>query len=151
MCANSLYGLIQDEFGENKLEAGGYSGLALAYIGDAFYEVIVRTCVMRDVKKKVNVLHREATQYVRAGFQAKLIKTIEDELTREEADIYHKGRNAQSHTMAKNASAAEYRLATGFEAVMGYLYMQNNEKRALELIKLGFRRVNERENDEGKK
>lgn len=114
-----------------------YSPLTLAYIGDGVYDLVIRTLVVRQANRPANELHRLTTRYVKAGAQAEMIVALKDELTAEEADIFKRGRNAKPHTTAKNATRADYHKATGFEALMGYLYLTGQEERMLELIRHG--------------
>ncbi|AIM24338.1 Mini-ribonuclease 3 [Melissococcus plutonius] len=111
-------------------------GLTLAYIGDAIYEVYIRDYLIKEGKTKPNTLHRLATHYVSAKAQAFLILEMLDAklLTEEEIQFYKRGRNAKSHTFAKNADVTTYRIATGFEALMGYLHLTNQTERMAELI-----------------
>lgn len=105
------------------------SPLSLAYIGDAVYELYVRTHIMKDENLPVNKLHKTATMYVKAKAQSDIIHNIENMLTQDEIAVYKRGRNAHSHTSAKNADIVDYRHATGFEALIGYLYLSKNEER----------------------
>ena len=111
-----------------------YSSLALAYIGDAVYELMIRKMVLAEGNRQVNKLHRESTSYVNAAAQAKLIESVLDELTDDEMAIYKRGRNAVSHTTPKNQSVADYRKATGFEALVGYLHLSGDDERIRELF-----------------
>lgn len=115
-----------------------YSPLTLAYIGDAIYELVIRTILVRRGNTQVNKLHKQASSLVKAEKQSEMISLLEAELTEEELHVYRRGRNAKSHTAAKNASIVDYRRATGFEAVMGYLYLKGNYNRMLELIRKGL-------------
>ena len=115
------------------------SPLALAYIGDAVYEMLVRTTVLTGGNAPVNRLHKTARDMVNAKAQAEFYFRVAEELTEEEAAVFRRGRNAKSYTTAKNASVADYRRATGFEALMGYLYMTGQTDRMLALIKDGIR------------
>lgn len=139
----SFLDCIKEEFGLEKKEAKQYSPLTLAYIGDGVYELIVRTVLVELANQPVKVLHRKASTIVKAEAQARLIHEIMDSLTQEELAIYKRGRNAKSATSAKNASIADYRTATGLEALMGYLYMENNTERAAALVKEGLVRLGE--------
>lgn len=111
-----------------------YSGLTLAYIGDAIYELIIRTYVVEHGNAPVNKLHKQVIKLVQASAQAKLYHSIQDMLTEEEEAIYKRGRNAKSFTSAKNADIVEYRISTGLEALFGYLYLTDQTVRLLELI-----------------
>lgn len=113
------------------------NGLALAYMGDAAYEVFIRQHLMERGWTKPNDLHRRATQYVSAKAQARLMHIMLEQehfLLEEEIGIYKRGRNAKSHTTAKNADVATYRTSTGFEAVMGYLHLSQQHERLSELV-----------------
>lgn len=114
------------------------SPLTLAYLGDAVYEEIVRTWLVLQGRCPVNQLHTRASRMVRASAQSAVIGFLEPGLTEEELSVYRRGRNANSHTMAKNASMSDYRRATGFEALMGYLYLKNDRQRLLELAGRGI-------------
>lgn len=115
-----------------------YSPLALAYIGDAVFDVMIRTIAVSRVNKQVNKYHKDVSKIVCAPSQAKMVLAILDRLTEEEQSIYKRGRNANSYTKAKNASRKDYRNATGFEAVVGYLYLKEDFQRLSEVVKLGL-------------
>ena len=112
-----------------------YSPLTLAYIGDGVYELIIRTILVKKGNCPVNRLHKKASSLVKAGAQSAIMEVIEEELTPEELSVYRRGRNAHSPTMAKHATMADYRRATGFEALMGYLYLTDRFDRLVSLIK----------------
>lgn len=119
-----------------------YSPLTLAYIGDAIFDVIVRSILVNKGNTAVNNLHKRASGVVKAQSQAAIVKALMDDfLTRDEIDIFKRGRNSKPHTKAKNASTGEYLIATGFEAVMGYLYLTGNMDRACEIVKEGLMRT----------
>lgn len=115
-----------------------YSPLTLAYIGDGVYELIIRTILVKKGNCPVNRLHKKASSLVKAGAQSAIMKVIEEELTPEELSVYRRGRNAHSPTMAKHATMADYRRATGFEALMGYLYLKEDYTRMLTLVRMGI-------------
>lgn len=115
-----------------------YSPLALAYIGDSIFDVMVRTIEVSKVNKQVNKYHRDVSKIVCAPAQAKMILAIMDQLTEEEQAVYKRGRNAKSYTKAKNASTIDYRNATGFEALLGYLYLKEDFKRISDLVKMSL-------------
>ena len=121
------------------------NGIALAFEGDAVYSMYIRRHLIFQGMTKPNQLHREATKYVSAKAQANLISLMLEEgiLTEKEEDIYKRGRNANSHTKAKNADIVTYRMSTGFEAVMGYLHMTEEIERLEELIDWCIKRVEE--------
>ncbi len=134
-----LLSAIQNEFKLQPKDINTYSPLTLAYLGDAVYEIIIRTHIVEGTDGVVNTLHRRSSKLVNAGAQATLFSSIENSLTEEEITIYRRGRNAKSHSVAKNASIHDYRMATGFEALMGYLYLTNNLNRAIQLVNQGLR------------
>ena len=109
------------------------SPLALAYIGDACFEILVRSEIL-NVRKNPNKLHRESIRFVRAKSQRELIEKVEDKLTEEEMKIFKRGRNAKSHTVPKNADPIDYRMATGLEALFGYLYLLKRYDRIREIF-----------------
>ena len=115
-----------------------YSPLTLAYVGDAVYELVIRTMIISKGNAPVNKLHKRSAALVKAPAQAQMMKVIEPLLSEEELHIYKRGRNAKSYTSAKNASVIDYRIATGFEALMGWFYLQERQERMLELIKIGL-------------
>ena len=115
-----------------------YSPLTLAYVGDAVYELVIRTMIISKGNAPVNKLHKRSAALVKAPAQAQMMKVIEPLLSEEELHIYKRGRNAKSYTSAKNASVIDYRIATSFEALMGWFYLQERQERMLELIKIGL-------------
>ncbi|MGN0438829.1 MAG: Mini-ribonuclease 3 [Lachnospiraceae bacterium] len=130
--------LFKETFSVEHKDASTYSPLALAYIGDAIFDVMIRTIEVSKVNKQVNKYHRDVSRIVCAPAQAKMITGILPLLTQEEAAIYKRGRNANSYSKAKNASRGEYRMATGFEAVLGYLYLKEDFSRLTEIVKLSL-------------
>lgn len=109
------------------------SPLQLAYVGDAVYELLVRTYLLNK-GKTVGELHRETTKYVKAKSQAEIIHMLEDDLSDKEKTIVRRGRNSKSNTMPKNANMIDYKYATGFEALIGYLYLTGNDERLSSLF-----------------
>lgn len=141
----SLLQLIKESFGLKEVDIRMYSPLTLAYIGDAVYDLIFRTMVVGKGNMQVNKLNQQTVQYVKAPAQAKLVKCIWDELTEEELAVYKRGRNAKPHSMAKNATMDEYKSATGLEALVGFLYLENRIERVLELIQTGLHKLDMQE------
>ena len=125
------------------VDARTYSPLALAYIGDAVYELLIWTRVVSRGSVQVNKMHKKSASLVKAEAQADLIKALMDELTEEELAVYKRGRNAKSVTMARHATMTDYRMATGLEALVGYLYLQGEYKRLLELVHDGLEKMGE--------
>jgi ribonuclease III family protein len=132
---------ILEEFKIEPQDIRTYSPLTLAYIGDGIYDLIIRSIVVGEGNTSANLLHRRTSGMVKASAQAEMIRVLLPDLTPEEEAIYKRGRNAHSPTMAKNATMSDYRKATGFEALMGYLYLNNNFARMVELVKLGLVRT----------
>lgn len=124
-------------FNIERKEATEFSPLVLAYIGDAVYELIIRSILVSMGNRPVNKLNKDATSLVKASAQSEIIKLISDSLSDKDYTVFKRGRNSSPHTMAKNASMTDYKYATGFEALIGFLYLDNRCDRALELIKLG--------------
>lgn len=122
-----------------------YSPLALAYIGDSVFDIMIRTMEVSQVNKQVNKYHKDVSKIVCAPAQAKMIMAMKENLTEEERNIYKRGRNANSYTKAKNATRTEYRKATGFEAVLGYLYLKEDFKRLTDVVKMGLDALQEKE------
>ena len=125
-------------FNIERKEAKEFSPLVLAYIGDAVYELMIRSILVSRGNRPVNKLNKDATSLVKAGAQSEIVKLISDKLSEEEYTVFKRGRNSSPHTMAKNASMTDYKYATGFEALIGFLYLDNRCDRALELVKLGI-------------
>lgn len=134
---------IRREFSIKEKDPRQYSPLALAYIGDGIYDLVIRTMVVEQGNARVNQLHKKVSNMVKASFQAQMIHKMQPYLTEEERSVYKRGRNAKSYTMAKNASVTDYRHATGFEALMGYLYLAHQFSRILELVKIGLEEADE--------
>ncbi|PSJ31097.1 Mini-ribonuclease 3 [Peptostreptococcus russellii] len=114
----------------SKEELARISPLTLAYLGDTVYESYIREYLIRkNIFLKINDLHKLAIKYVNASAQSKAIKGIEGILTQEEENVFKRGRNHKKNTSAKNASVVDYRHSTGFEAVIGYLYLDGDDER----------------------
>lgn len=126
---------IRQQFALDKHDIRTYSPLTLAYIGDGIYELMIRSIVVEQGNRQVNKLHQQASRFVKAQAQSEMMETLLPLLSEEEMQIYKRGRNAKSYTTAKNASVNDYRRATGFEALMGYLYLNGNIERLTELVK----------------
>jgi len=113
---------------------GQMSGLVLAYVGDTLYDLYVRTMLIESTDLTARGLHAKAISYVCAAAQARAFSRVEPMLTQEELAIYKRGRNAHINTAAKNASIADYRSATGFEALVGFLYLSGMDGRLNEIM-----------------
>lgn len=138
-----LFNIIKQNMELGDINITDYSPLTLAYIGDGIYEVIVRTVIVDEANRQVNKIHKAASNLVKAEAQAKMIHLIMDDLTEDEVKIYKRGRNAKAVTRAKNASMSDYRTATGFEALMGWLYLTGQSERMMMLIKKCIKLYNE--------
>lgn len=136
----SLNQQIKETFAIADVDIRTYSPLTLAYIGDGIFDVVIRSIVVGRGNTPVNQLHHKTSHIVKAHSQAMMAEVLLDEMTDAEKDIYRRGRNAKSHTMAKNATVMDYRSATGFEALMGYLYLTDEMDRILELISIALER-----------
>ena len=134
---------VIQKFRLQKQDVHGYSPLVLAYMGDCVYELFIRTKVVNGGNMQVNKMHKRSAALVKASAQAEMVHLVMELLTEEERQVYKRGRNAKSVTMAKNATMAEYRTATGFEALIGYLYLSGQEERMVELICAGLERMGE--------
>lgn len=129
---------IKEQFDIPDVDIRTYSPLALAYIGDGIYDLVIRSIVVAKGNTRAGELHKRTSLIVKAHTQAEMIELLMPLLTEEEAEIYRRGRNAKSPTMAKNATMSDYRKATGFEALMGYLYLTDRFERIVELTKAGI-------------
>lgn len=134
---------MQDLFQLKEVDMKEYSPLTLAYIGDGIYDLIIRTLVVNKGNKQVQKLHLETSALVNAGTQSKMMRVLQEQLTEEEHAVYKRGRNAKSVSPAKNQSVTDYRRATGFEALLGYLYLKKEWQRILDLVKIGLDSLNE--------
>ena len=134
---------LKEQFELPDVDVKSYSPLVLAYIGDGIYELVIRTAVVGQGNRQANALHKKTSTYVKASAQAAMMEAILEDLTEEELAVYKRGRNAKTVSMAKHATMHDYRHATGFEALhlMGYLYLNHQMKRLIDLVKLGMERT----------
>ena len=140
----SLEDSLDSVFGLSSKDWKLYSPLTLAYLGDAVYEMVIRTICVKRTNMQTQKLHRKVTGYVSAKAQAKMMDVLIGELTEEEESIYRRGRNSKPYTKAKNASMEEDLKATGFEALVGYLYLQKEYERMNALIAHGIEALQEK-------
>ncbi len=138
-----MFDEMSKAFDLNDVNVSEYSPLTLAYIGDCVYELIIRSRLVYQGNAPVNKLNKKASDLAKAKTQADMIESIMSELTEEEEAAYRRGRNAHSFTKAKNATTSEYRKATGFEALIGYLYLQKRFERIMEIVQMGFKAIGE--------
>lgn len=134
-----------------EVDANSYSPLVLAYIGDCVYDLVIKSKVISRGNKQVHKLHEETSRYVQASSQSKMMRAMQPCLTEEEHAIYRRGRNAKSVSPAKNQSITDYRRATGFEALIGFLYLRKEYDRLMELIKIGLENLKDEENTDEQK
>lgn len=120
---------------KDEIEVNLLSPLTWAYIGDAIYELYIRTTLVNNTKLKPHKLHIEAIKYVKAQAQANMIKSIMEELTEEEKEIVRRARNAENHHLPKNAEPEDYMYSTAFEGLIGYLYLTKKDERLKEILK----------------
>ena len=115
-------------------EINTMSPLVWAYIGDSIYELYIRMHLVNNTKSKPHKLHIESIKYVKAKAQAEILQRIEEKLTDKEKEIVKRGRNAENHHLPKNATVQEYMYSTGFEALIGYLYLTKQDERLKEIL-----------------
>lgn len=132
--------VIREVFEMKDVDADSYSPLTLAYMGDCVYELTIRTLLVNKGNAPVNKLNKKSSDLAKAPTQSKMINLLVEDgfLTEEENAVYKRGRNAKSFSTAKNATVSDYRRATGFEALIGWLYIKGDSKRALEIIRYAF-------------
>ena len=130
--------------GLRQADAREYSPLTLAYIGDSIYDLVIKTLVINQGNRPVNALHRMTSSLVQASAQSFMMRSMQEHLTEQEHAVYRRGRNARSVTPAKNQSITDYRRATGFEALIGYLYLNREYERLTELVTIGLKSMEER-------
>lgn len=134
----SLLGAIRKKFVCDRVDIRTYSPLTLAFVGDCIYDLVIRTIVVERGNTAPGVLHTKKSSIVKAQAQAAHADALMEELTAEEQAVYRRGRNAHSHSTAKNASIGDYRKATGLEALYGFLYLTDQTDRLLWLIAKGL-------------
>ena len=139
---------IQKIPGMSEIDAKECSPLVLAYIGDRVFDLIIKTMAAGRGNRPVHKLHEETSRYVQASAQSFMMRSMQEHLTEEEHAIYRRGRNSRTVSPAKNQSITDYRRATGFEALIGYLYLRREYERLTELVALGLESM---ENNEGSK
>lgn len=139
---------IQKVPGMSEIDAKECSPLVLAYIGDCVFDLIIKTMAAGRGNRPVHKLHEETSRYVQASAQSFMMRSMQEHLTEEEHAIYRRGRNSRTVSPAKNQSITDYRRATGFEALIGYLYLRREYERLTELVALGLESM---ENNEGSK
>lgn len=132
---------VNEIFNSKEVRPNEYSPLALAFIGDSVFDLIIKSVIVEKANCQVNKLQNKTSKIVRATTQALIADALKDTLTEEETNIYRRGRNAKPYTKAKNASYSEYCKATGLEALTGYLYLKGETERLVSLIKTGLEKA----------
>ena len=132
---------MKQEFACEEKDIRTYSPLTLAFVGDCVFDLIIRTIIVERANRSPHDLHKMKSRIVKAQTQAELGEAIQELLSEEEQSVYRRGRNAKSGTTAKNASVGDYRKATALEALVGYLFLQNQEDRILFLVKAGLEKL----------
>ena len=117
-------------------EVNMLSPLVWAYVGDAVYELFIRTNLVNNSNAKPHKLHIESIKFVKAKAQAETLDRIYDRLNSKEREIARRGRNTENHHVAKNANLADYSHSTAFEAVIGYLYLTYQDERLKEVLNM---------------
>lgn len=132
---------VNDVFGSKEVNPNEYSPLALAFIGDSVFDVVIKSVIVEKANCQVNKLQNKTSKIVRATSQALIVDALKEELSEEEVNILRRGRNAKPYTKAKNASYSEYCKATGLEALVGYLYLKGETQRLTELVRIGIEKA----------
>ena len=130
----SMIDSIRERFDLREVDIKTYSPLTLAFMGDCVFDMYIRSLLVANGNRGVNGLHKDKSNLVKAQAQAAMAEALQDMLEEDEKEIYRRGRNAKTSSSAKNADMSDYHKATGFEALLGYLYLQGKEERLLELI-----------------
>lgn len=133
-----LLSAIREAFSCRQQDIRTYSPLALAHIGDGIYELVIRSVLIERGNASSESLHKNTVRFVKAEAQSAMIQALLPELTEEEEAVFKRGRNAKVYTKAKNAGLSDYKRATGFESLMGYLYLTGQQERMLYLIQKGL-------------
>ena len=122
-----------------EIDVNQMSPLVWAYIGDSVYEQYIRDYLVTNTKYKPHKLHVEATKFVKAAAQARILELLEKDLTEEEKEIVRRARNTKNHHLPKNSNVQEYMYATAFEGLIGYLHLSKNSNRLNEILELSLK------------
>ncbi len=150
---DNLEDLIEQDIEEGHLQQDptAVRPLALAYLGDTVFDLYIRQLLVEGTDLSTNQMHRRAVSYVNAASQARMMQLILDDLTEEETDIFKHARNHKSLTVPKNMKPVDYKWATGFEALLGWLYLEHRQDRLYRLMHMAVQRLDEqRDNAKGK-
>ncbi|MCI8711240.1 MAG: ribonuclease III [Ruminococcus sp.] len=129
---------FEEALGFGEADIGSYSPLVLAYVGDTVFDLMIKSMVVNEGNRQVQKIHERASRYVQASAQSQMMRVIQPLLSEEEHAVFRRGRNTKSVTPAKNQSITDYRRATGFEALVGYLYLKKEYGRLVQLVKIGL-------------
>ena len=140
-----IISLIEQPFNFDLADPADLTPLDLAFVGDAVGTLIIRTIATADGARPVEKLHRFSARYVSAAAQSEMMRAMQPHLTEEEHKIYKRGRNQKPVTHAKNQSISDYRRATGFEALIGYLYLARRYERLVKLVQIGYAALSEQD------
>ena len=124
-----------------EIEVNQMSPLVWAYIGDSIYEQYVRNYLVTNTKYKPHKLHIEATKFVKAAAQAKILQCLENDLTEDEKEVVRRTRNTKNHHLPKNSNIQEYMYATAFEGLIGYLHLIKNNQRLEQILDLSLKYI----------
>ena len=138
---------INAVFGITDKDIRTYSPQTLAFIGDVVFDLIIRTMLVNEGNRGVNGLHKDKSALVNANTQAFMAEHFSEILSEEEMDIYRRGKNTKTASHAKNAGLSAYQKATGFEALLGYLYLTGQNERLFEVVKLSLSKLEKQETD----
>ena len=120
-----------------------YNSIALAFLGDAVYEKFIRERIVRHGSAGADRMHKEAVRYVKAAAQEQALRVMAEDLTEDEADVVSRARNHKITSKPKNADPLTYKMATAFEALLGYLYLDGQEERLTALMEQAARILEE--------
>lgn len=125
----------------DEIEVNQMSPLVWAYVGDSVYEQYIRNYLVTNTKYKPHKLHVEATKFVKAAAQAKILQNLENDLTEDEKEVVRRTRNTKNHHLPKNSNVQEYMYATAFEGLIGYLHLTKNKDRLNEILNLSLKYI----------
>lgn len=142
-----LDALIRRTFALPEVPLNEISPLALAYLGDCVYDLILKTKVLQEENVQVGKMHTVVSRYVNAKAQSEIMRILQPQLTAEEHTVFKSGRNTKSVSPARHQTITDYRRATGFEALVGYLYLAGRYERLLELVRIGVEHIKQKEKE----
>ena len=129
---------FEEALGFGEADIGSYSPLVLAYVGDTVFDLMIKSMVVNEGNRQVQKIHERASHYVQASAQSQMMRVIQPLLSEEEHAVFRRGRNTKSVSPAMNQSISDYRRASGFEALVGYLYLKKEYGRLVQLVKIGL-------------